>query len=211
MVTIVVGAYNFLAIMITAALIILFLAAPSSDDTVALTAPPEPLWRLHIAVCSAQPEVLPGLAVGASAEVARRFTNIPAFVFARLGWNTASAANVGWAIDQDHYEAAVGAGLLTTLGVGRLFAELGAGASGLYESLSRHQRQRIEAANVSGAVKTAFAMGPFAFADFGVLIQMMGGWHTLLALGPQISRIALNGSERWRSGMSSRLGVAYDF
>ena len=170
----------------------------------------DPQWQLSLAVATGRPAVLPGLATGVTAEADWRLST-PLFLFARAGWTTASAANVEWVIDHQQFTAVAGVGLSTALGVGRLFAQAGAGASGLYETLSRHQRQRIEAAGVPGGVETSFTVGAMAAAEGGVAISLLHGVSALFAGGPAATQTDVNGKRTWRVGGAARLGVAYDF
>jgi hypothetical protein len=169
-----------------------------------------PLWQVSGSAATATPAVLPqGLTLGATAEGARRLGR--GFVSARLGWSAASAANEAWIIDHHQFVAAIGLGASATLGAGHLWAQAGGGLHVLYEILSRHQRQRIEAAGVPGATETAVSLGPHAFAEFGLGVQMRGTVMGFLAAGPTVCRTRVDGAALWRVGGAARLGVAYDF
>jgi hypothetical protein len=169
-----------------------------------------PRWEVSASVSSGTPAVLPGLALGVTGEIERRISTLPLFVSARLQWSSASAANESWIIDHQQLIAAVGAGVAATLGAGRVWAQAGGGASGLYEVLSRHQLQRIQNAGVSGGTETSLNLGPTAFAEVGVAVRMrlVNGF---VAGGPTISRTLVDGSGLWRAGASARVGVSYDF
>jgi hypothetical protein len=169
-------------------------------------------WQVSGAAASGTPAVLPqGLSLGATAEAVRRLGARSSFVSARLGWSAATAANTAWIIDHHQFVAAIGIGLSATLGAGRIWAQAGAGASSLYEILSRHQRERIEAALVPGAAETSLTLGPYAFGELGVGVQMRGAVSGFVAAGPTICRTSVGGEPLWRYGGSARLGVAYDF
>jgi hypothetical protein len=147
--------------------------------------------------------------VGAQAELARR--SGPVFLSARLGWAQVSAANESWVIDHHQLTAALGLGLLRSAGVGRVWAQAGAGACGLYEVLSRHQRERIDAAGVPSGATTSWAAGPYAFAELGVALQVRGPLGVLVAAGPELLRTTVDGAALWRTGAAARLGVMLDF
>jgi hypothetical protein len=169
-------------------------------------------WDINVAAAAGTPPALTtGVSMGAMAEVQRRLGRSPLFASARLGWTEATAANQSWTIDHHQFLVAGGVGATTTVGAGRLWAQLGAGASGLYELLGRQQRQRIEAAGVPGGVETSFTVGLHAFGELGVAIALRGGASGLLCLGPTVSRTRVEEATRWRPGVGARLGVAYDF
>ena len=50
----------------------------------------------------------------------------------------------------------------------------GAGASGLWEQLGRHQLERLQAAAVPDATESAFTVGPYAFGEVGVAVVIRG-------------------------------------
>jgi hypothetical protein len=169
-----------------------------------------PRWELSAAAAMGTPSVLPhGAGVGAALEVARRTG--PVFVSGRLGWELASAANADWIIDHHQLVAALGVGLQRALGVGRVWAQIGAGASGLYEELSRHQRQRIDAAGVASGSRRSFALGPYGFAELGVAVRVRGPLGAFLAAGPALVRTEVEGAALWRAGPAARLGVVCEF
>ena len=169
-------------------------------------------WEVSAAAATATPLVLPqGLSLGATIELRRRLAAGPYFVSARAGWTAASAANVAWIIDHQQLVAALGAGAAARVGAGHLWAQAGGGAAGLYEVLSRHQRERVDAAGVPGGSESAFALGPYAFAEAGVGVEMRGRVSGFIAAGPALSRSTVAGSARWRLGGFARLGVACEF
>lgn len=186
-------------------------APPAAGTPEAVVVEAEPRWRLALSALTARPAVLPGLSLGATAEVGRRLELFPGFVFARLGYTASSAENVAWIISHDQYLLAVGAGVATNIGSGRFWAQAGLGASGLYEVLSRHQRQRIDAAGVSGGSETTFTVGPYGFAEGGVTVELRGHAAAFLAAGPVLTRTPVNDVTQWRLGGSARLGVSYGF
>ena len=169
-----------------------------------------PRWEVSAAVSSGTPAVLPGLSLGVTGEVERRISTLPLFVSARLQWTSASAANESWIIDHQQFVAAIGGGVAATLGAGRVWAQAGGGASGLYEVLSRPQLQRIQNAGVSGGTETSFSLGPTAFAEVGVAVRMRLV-NAFVAGGPTAARTLVDGSGRWRAGGATRLGISYDF
>jgi hypothetical protein len=169
-----------------------------------------PRWELSAAASTETPSVLPhGVGVGASLEVARRAG--PLFFSGRLGWALASAANADWVIDHHQLVAALGVGLQRALGVGRVWVQAGAGASGLYEVLGRHQRQRIDAAGVPNGFQTSFSLGPYGFAEVGVAVRVKGPFGAFLAGGPALLRTEVEGAALWRAGASARLGMVCEF
>jgi hypothetical protein len=171
-----------------------------------------PRWDLSVSAAAGTPAVLAtGMSLGATGEVQRRLGARPLFASLRLGWTEASAANPSWTIDHHQFLLAGGVGAATTVGAGRLWAQIGAGATGLYELLGRQQRQRIEAAGVPGGVETSFTLGLEGFGELGVAVALRGGACGLLALGPTLSRTSVADGVRWRPGVGARLGVAYDF
>jgi hypothetical protein len=201
--------------------ILLAIALAATDAQAEAPAPPPapeavvaealPRWRLAVSALTARPAVLPGLSLGATAEVGRRVELFPGFVFARFGYTASSAENVAWVISHDQYLLAAGAGVATTVGAGRFWAQAGLGLSGLYEVLSRHQRQRIDAAGVSGGSETTFTVGPYAFAEGGLTVELRGHASGFFAAGPVLTRTPVNDSTAWRLGGSARLGVSYGF
>jgi hypothetical protein len=185
---------------------------PTAALMTAATAAASPRsWEVSGSAATGTPAVLDGLSLGATAEATRGIGARGAFFSARLGWTAASAANTSWIIDHHQFIAAVGAGISATLGAGRVWAQAGGGTTVLYEILSRHQRGRIEAANVPGAVETSLSLGPHAFAELGLAVRMRGRVSGFLAAGPTVCRAGDEGALRWRPGVSARLGVAYDF
>ena len=134
----------------------------------------------------------------------------PFFVSGRLGWALASAANASWLIDHHQLQAAAALGAQRTLGEGRLFVQLGAGSSGVYEVLSRHQLQRIEAAGVPGAQQTSWSWGPEVFAEVGMSLHLRAGLSGLIAIGPCATWARVDGATQDRLGAFARLGAAYD-
>jgi hypothetical protein len=171
-----------------------------------------PRWELSAAALGGTPAVLvPSVALGATAELHRRLGATPLFIGARLGWMVAEAANESWTIEHHQPLAAVGLGVAGSLGAGRLWAEAGGGASGLYERLGRHQHLRIDAAGVPGSVQSSFAVGPYTFAEIGVGVRLRGAVSGVLAAGPTLVRTRVDGHPLWRAGAGARLGVAYDF
>lgn len=171
----------------------------------------EPNLQLSIAAATKKPLALPGVAVGAVTECLLRLPALPAFVFARLGYAQASAANVAWTIDHYQLDLAVGGGLAAQVGVGRLFVLVGGGASAVYQVLGRHQRQRISAAGVPGDAVTTLVGGPLALAEAGVELQLREEVSAVLAAGGDLARLAINGQQGWRARGSARVGVAYAF
>jgi hypothetical protein len=185
-------------------LLILTLAAPADSPNQA-----ESHWQLNLDALTARPAVLPGVSLGAAAEAQWHLSS--GYLLARLGWDRSSAANVEWIINHDQFIAALGAGLSATLGEGRLFLQAGAGASGIYEVLGRHQRQRIDTAGTPGGSRSTFTAGPLGFAEAGLALTVRNNVSCLLAVGPSVVRTVVSGSPLWRFGGSARLGVAYDF
>lgn len=172
----------------------------------------EPRWELSASTSTGTPPVLSqGLALGAMAEIERRARGLPLFLSARLGWSRASAANQSWIIEHDQLLAAAGVGVGAGLGAGRIWAQAGGGASGLYEVLSRHQRQRIDSAGVRGGVKTALSLGIYGYAEIGVAVRLRGAVSGLLAAGPTLARTTVDRDPLWRLGAAARLGVALAF
>jgi hypothetical protein len=162
-----------------------------------------PRWEVSASALVGTPAVLvPGVALGATAEVQRRLGSTPVFLSARLGWMAASAANQSWTIDHHQPMGAVGLGLTGALGAGRFWAQAGGGASGVYERLGRHQRLRIDAAGVPGGVETSWALGPCFFGELGVAVRLRGAVGGLLAGGPTVVRTEVDGrlkrGSRWR-------------
>jgi hypothetical protein len=171
-----------------------------------------PRWEVNASAVAGTPAALAqGVSLGAQAEMQRRLGGSPFFASTRLGWTEASAANQSWTIDHHQFLLAAGVGATTTLGAGRLWAQAGGGATGLYELLGRQQRQRIDAAGVPGGVERSFTLGLHAFGELGVAVAMRGAASAFLSLGPTLSRITVDDSPRWRAGLGARLGVAYDF
>jgi hypothetical protein len=169
-------------------------------------------WAISASASTATPFVLPaGLSLGATAELLRRLGPGPVFLAARTGWTAASAANVAWIIDHHQFVAAVGAGLAARVGAGRLWAQAGGGAAALYEMLSRHQRDRVEAAGVPGGTESSFTLGPYGFAEVGVAVDMRGGVSGFLAAGPALTHTRVDGGALWRLGGFARVGVACAF
>jgi hypothetical protein len=169
-------------------------------------------WQVNAGAAVGTPAALTsGFGLGATAEVQRRLRWAPLFVAGRLGWMEATAANQSWVIDHHQLMLAASAGAMADIGAGRIWAQAGGGAGGLYERLSRHQRERIDAAGVPGGVETSFTLGPYAFAEIGVALRLRGAAGGFLAAGPTLVRTSVEGRALWRWGGGARLGVAYDF
>jgi len=185
----------------------LLLVAALAD---APSAMPAPRWELSAAAQTATPVALDqGLALGATIEL-RHALPSPFFYSGRLSWALASAANESWLIDHHQLQAAGALGAQRALGEGRLFAQLGAGASGVYEVLSRHQIQRIEAAGVPGAQETSWSWGPELFAELGMTLHLRAGLSGLIGVGPCVTWSRVDGVTQGRVGGFARLGAAYD-
>jgi hypothetical protein len=167
--------------------------------------------ELSLSVASGTPAVLPGLALGLTAEGQRRFRAAPAFVAARLQWTQASAANENWIIDHHQFVVAAAAGLSATIGVGQVWAEAGGGVAGLYEILSSQQIERIQAAGVPGGTASSFTVGPYAFGEVGVGVVLRSWVRGFVAAGPTVMRTTVDGGGFWRYGALGRVGIAYDF
>jgi hypothetical protein len=171
-----------------------------------------PRWEVSASALVGTPAVLvPGVALGVTAEVHRRLGSTPIFLSARLGWMAASAANQSWTLDHHEPSGAVGAGVSGALGAAHLWVQAGGGASAVYERLGRHQRQRIDAAGVPGGLQTSLALGPCFFGEVGVDLQLRGALRGLLAGGPTLVRTRVDGHPLWRAGAGARVGLAYDF
>jgi hypothetical protein len=186
----------------------LLLAASLAGEPLA---PIGPRWQLNAAAQTTTTLALdPGLALGLMVEGRRTLGASPFFASARLGWALASAANESWLIDHHQLQAAAALGVQRTVGEGRLFAQLGGGAAGVYEVLRRHQVQRIEAAGVPGARQTSWSWGPELFAEVGLTLHLRAGLSALLAVGPCATWARVEGATRDRLGGFVRLGAAYD-
>jgi hypothetical protein len=167
--------------------------------------------ELSASATSGTPAVLPGLAIGAAVEAQRQLGRGPLFVAARLQWSDATGANDAWIFDHNQFLLAGAAGASTTLGVARLWAEAGAGAQGLYETLTNHQGMRATAAGVPGASQSSFTVGAAGFVDVGVALLLRDPVRGFVAGGPTLARTTLDGGSVWRFGGQARVGVAYDF
>jgi hypothetical protein len=170
-----------------------------------------PLADVTISVVSATPAVLPGMALGAAVDADHRLPRGPIFVAARLEWTQASGANEVWIIDHNQFTAAAAIGVAATVGAGRLWAEAGAGASGLHELLSNHQLARIQAAGVPGGTESSFTVGPYGFAEAGIGLRLRDPVRAFIAAGPTLTRTIVDGGALWRVGGQARFGVGYDF
>jgi hypothetical protein len=171
-----------------------------------------PRWEVSVAVVSGTPAVLPGLAIGAAGEVARRLGHGPWFVSGQLAVAAASGANQSWTIDHRQMTLGLGLGIETELGVGKLWAEAGGGLLGLEEVLGRHQIERIQMADLGGGTETSVGLGPLGFAEVGVALRLRGALRARISGGPVVSRIDLTaGGASWRLGAASKLGIGYEF
>jgi hypothetical protein len=179
---------------------------------VAARDPGPPRWEVSMAVVSETAAVLPGLAIGAAGEVARRLGRGPWFVSGQLVVASASGANPSWTIDHRQMALALGVGIETELGVGKLWAEAGGGLLGLEEILGRHQLERIQMAELGGGTETSFGLGPLGFAEVGVALRLLGPLRARISGGPVVSRIDLTATgASWRLGAASKLGISYEF
>jgi len=169
------------------------------------------LFEVNASVSSGTPAVLPGLATGVTAELQRRRAGGPLFVAARLQWTSASGATESWVIDHDELVAAAGVGVTATLGAGRVWAEVGAGAEGLREVLSRQELQRMQAGGVPGSTESSFTVGPYGFGELGAALTLRGCFRGFVAAGPTVMRMTVDGSGVLRWGALARVGLAYDF
>jgi hypothetical protein len=194
---------------VAAALPFVLLAGPLDRSASEGDAPR--LSEVNASVTSGTPAVLPGLAVGVTVEVQRRRATSPAFVAARLQWTEASGATASWVIDHDQFVAAAAAGLTATLGAGRVWAEVGAGAQGLREVLSRQELERMQQAGVPGSTESAFTVGPYGFGEVGAGLILRGCFRGFVAGGPTVARTTVDGGGLWRFGALARVGLAYDF
>lgn len=185
------------------------------SSTVLLAAPDvasaAPRNELNLAVLTGSPaSPLPGISVGVSAE-ARRTWRGPFFGSLRLGWAEESEANVNWMVTHHQLQAALGVGVQRALGAGRFWAQAGGGVGGVYEVLSRHQIDRIQTAGVPGGEESSYSLGPHAFAELGLAVQVHEAVSGFLAFGPWLFRTEVNGAAQTRTGAFARLGVAFDF
>jgi hypothetical protein len=186
--------------------------ADANVASVAATDPGPPRWEVGVAVVSGTPAVLPGLAIGAAGEVTRRLWQGPWFVAGQLAVASASGANPSWTIDHRQMALALGLGIETELGVGKLWAEAGGGLLGLEEVLGRHQLERIQMAELGGGTETSFGLGPLGFAEVGVALRLRGALRARISGGPVVSRIGLAAAgASWRLGAASKLGISYEF
>ena len=186
--------------------------APAANDAASNdTNLPRSKWEVSASAVSGRAPVLPGLALGATAEARRRVRLSPFFVSARLRGTASSAANESWLIEHQQFSGALGVGADRALGAGRIWAQLGGGASVLSEVLSRHQLTRIESAGVPGGQEHSLSVGPMGFLEVGVTLQMRGNVSAVFAGGPTLSRNKVDGTASWRVGCDGRIGVAYEF
>jgi hypothetical protein len=195
---------------ITASLLLALIA----DPVEAPAADPGSIARrtdVSLSVASGTPAVLPGLALGVAAEAQRSLPRRPLFVAARLQWTDASGANESWDIDHQQFVAAAPTAPAATVGVARLWAEVGGGAQGVRELLSRHELQRIQAADVPNGTESSFTVGPYAFGEAGVGLTLRGWFRGFVAAGPTLARTDVQGTAFWRFGAQGRVGVSYDF
>jgi hypothetical protein len=192
--------------------LLIVLVAQSTDG--AFAAPPaSPPTEVTLSVASGTAPVLPGLAVGVTAEVRRRLyrTHLPLFVAARLQWTEASGANENWMIDHHQFVAAAATGLAGDFGPGRLWAEAGVGAAGVYEVLTRQGSERLMMDGFPTGNSTTFTVGPYAFGEVGAGLVLRGRVRAIVAGGPTVALTNVGGSGTWSVGGLGRLGVAYDF
>jgi hypothetical protein len=192
--------------------LLIMLVAQAADGAVGLSPAPPPT-EATLSVASGTAPVLPGLAIGVTAEVQRRLrsTRLPVFVAARLQWTEASAANENWMIEHHQFVAAAAAGLAGSFGAGRIWAEAGGGAAGLYEVLTRQGIERLQMDGLPGITESTFSVGPYAFGEVGVGLVLRGRVRAIVAGGPTVALTNVDGSSTWRVGGLGRLGVAYDF
>jgi hypothetical protein len=184
--------------------------ATTADAIESSTAAPA-RFEASLSITSGTPSVLPGLATGVTAALDRRLRGGPLFVSGRLQWTDASAANEAWIIDHHQFFGAAAVGLTTSFGAGRLWAEVGGGGALLYEVLSRHQIERIQAAGVPGGTESSLAFGPAAFGEVGIALELRRPVRAVIAGGPTLARTDVAGSALWRLGGQGRVGIAYDF
>jgi hypothetical protein len=199
--------------LVAAALSLVLLAGPIArpmDRAGAADEAPR-LTEVNASVSTGTPAVLPGLATGVTVEVQRRRRDLPVFVAARLQWTEASGATDSWVIDHDQFVVAAAIGLTATVGAGRVWAEVGGGAEGLHEVLSRQELQRMQAAGVPGSTASAFTVGPYGFGELGAGLILRGWFRGFVAAGPTVMRTTVDGSGFWRFGGLARVGLAYDF
>lgn len=164
------------------------------------------LW-LGGAAWAAMPAALDGLGVGAHLEV-RRAAVGPLFASARLDLFVAAEANAFWELEHRHGGLSLGLGAWMDAGAGWVWAQVGAGALGLWEVARRHQHERLTALGVEGAVKDAWGLGPHLFLEVGLAVRFHGGWAAMLAGGPTYTRQRVMGEARGRLGAQAGLGVA---
>lgn len=186
-------------------------SVPTASRLPDVLQPSRPPWQVTLSVLSGTPAVLPGLTVGGALEVSRQVRSGPWFVAGQLGLSSASAANASSAIDHRQLIVAVGLGVGARLGVGRLWAEAGAGALGIEETLTSHQQERIQMAGLPGGTQTSFVLGPYGFGEAGIGVVVRGALGARLSAGPIASRVALAGGNAWRFGAVAKVGFSYDF
>jgi hypothetical protein len=191
---------------------VLLLAAGPVQAPVAPPPSTSPRARdVSLAIASGTPAVLPGIAVGVAADLRLPLGRGPLFLAARLQWTDASAANESWVIDHHQFVVAAAAGAAADVGMGRVWIAAGAGASGLWEQLGRHQLERLQAAAIPDATESAFTVGPYAFGEVGVAVAIRGAVRALVAGGPTVTRTMVDGSGVVRVGGMARIGAGYDF
>jgi hypothetical protein len=194
--------------MLSAPVTLFFVLVAGVADLPAVTADPPPRSEVSISVVTGTPPVLPGLATGIALEGQHHAGRRPLFLAARLQWSDAAGANENWIIDHQQFVVAAAVGLAATVGVARLWGELGGGAAGLRESVNRHPIDQT--AGVPGG-SNAFTVGPYAFGEAGVALVLRGWVRAFIAAGPTASRTEVDGAGQWRFGALGRLGITYDF
>jgi hypothetical protein len=108
--------------------------------------------------------------------------------------------------------AALAAGIEGRLGtVGRLRAQLDAGALVIRQNGERQQYDRLKAVGMTDLRRDGWSAGPYVGADLGLELAFEEPWRAVLLIGPAYTVQTVSGTREGRWLLSTALGVARAF
>jgi hypothetical protein len=156
------------------------------------------------------PAALPGLTVGAQAEVRRRMEG-GWYAAARLTWDSADGANTEWAFTQQEPALAALAGREWPVGPGVVRVSAGAGVRVVRQDVQRQQFVRLTALGMTGIEHSNWTVSPGALAEVAVALVVYGPLSVEVGGGPWAGALRQNGATKLDLSGQGRVGAVLAF